>query len=52
MSVCLSVCSLSTEAQSELMRMDRVYTETSQRLGQLQQQLSQLPGSDDDTEKE
>jgi len=44
--------SLSTDAESELMRMERVYSDTSQRISELQQQLSaHRPNcSDDDNE--
>jgi len=48
------VCSLSADAESELMRMERVHSETSRRISQLQQQLSdhQLSCSDEEEEEE
>jgi len=48
------VSRLSAEAESELMRMERVFNETSKRISQLQQQLSdqQLGWSDDEQEEE
>ena len=54
LAVCVA-CSLSSDAETELLRMDRVYSETSRRISQLQQQLSQhqpscsaRDGDDDD----